>query len=163
MPGIRKSHNVALRRMFWERLREGYVRQDVRTEVLQRHRSLRTCRPQTVVRSRCRVPADEVGRQYVVVQIPGVLSAERVRTLTVVPLALILVLVRKFDLFPRDAPNNELLWWPREKKGLCRGVDDIDVLDDVCGSEKWAHFTKGGESYAVQLEEFHLRQLALGV
>ena len=98
-----------------------------------------------------------------VVQISRVLCAERVRALTVVPLALISILVRNFGLFPCNTPNDELLWWSWEKKGLGRGVDDVDVLDDVCGGEKRAHFREGSEGHTVQLEEFHLRQLALGV
>jgi hypothetical protein len=98
-----------------------------------------------------------------VVQISGVLRAERVRTLTAVPLTLVPVLVRKFDLLPGDTPNNELLWWSWEKKGLCGGIDGVDVLDDVRGGEKRTRFSEGGERYAVQLEEFHLRQFALWV
>jgi len=139
------------------------MRQHVRTEVLQRHRSLRARRPQAMMRSRRRISMGEVGRRHMVVQISGVVRAERVRTLTTVPLAFIPILVRKFDLFPCDTPNNEFLRWPWKEKGLCRGVDDIDVLDDIRGGEKWACFSKGGEGHAVQLEEFHLGQLALGV
>ena len=139
------------------------MRQHMRTEVLQRHRSLRARGPQTMMGSRRRISMGEVGGQYMVVQISRVLRTERVRTLTTVPLAFIPVLVRKFDLFPCDTPNNEFLWWPWKEKGLCRGVNDVDVLDDVRGGEKWARFSKGGEGHAVQLEEFHLGQLALGV
>ena len=106
---------------------------------------------------------DQVGRQHMVVQVPGVLRTERVRALAAVPMALIPVLVRKFDLFPRDPPNNELLWWPWEKESLCGGIDCIYILNDIRGGEKGARFAKGREGYAVQLEEFHLRQLALGV
>jgi len=106
---------------------------------------------------------DKVGRQHVVVEVPRVLCTKWVRTLAAVPKAFIPVLVREFDLFPRDPPNNELLWWSREKKGLCGGVDRIDVLDHVRRGEKWARFAKGREGYTVQLEEFHLCQLAFGV
>lgn len=91
-----------------------------------------------------------------IVQITRTLRAERVLTLTPVPLALVPVLVRKLDLLPRDTPNNEFLRRSWEKKGLGGGVDDVDVLDDVRRGEKWARFSKRSEGYAVQLEKFHL-------
>jgi hypothetical protein len=72
-------------------------------------------------------------------------------------------LVRKFDLFPGDTPNNELLWGSWEKQSLGRGVDGVDVLDNVRGGEEWARFNEGSKGHAVQLEELHLRQFALGV
>ena len=98
-----------------------------------------------------------------VVEFSRVLSTGRIRTLTAVPLTFVPVLVRKFDLFPRDTPNDEFLWWSWEKKGLCGGVDDINVLDHIRGGEKRARLSKRSEGHTVQLEEFHLGQLAFGV
>jgi len=98
-----------------------------------------------------------------VVEISRVLNTGRVRTLAAVPLAFVPVLARKFDLFPRDTPNNEFLWRSWEKKGLCGGVDDVDVLNHVRRSEKRARLTERSKGHAVQLEEFHLGQLAFGV
>jgi len=109
------------------------------------------------MRSRRRVHIAKVNRQHMIVQITRTLGAKRVLTLTAVPLTPVPVLVRKFDLLPRDTPNDEFLGRSWEKEGLCGGVDDVDVLDDVRRGEKWTRFSKGSEGYAVQLEKFHLR------
>ena len=98
-----------------------------------------------------------------VVEFSRVLSTGRIRTLTAVPLTFVPVLVRKFDLFPGDTPNDEFLRWSWEKKSLCGRVDDVDVFDDVRRSKERTRFSKGSEGDAVQLEEFHLRELAFGV
>ena len=139
------------------------MRQRVRTEVLQRHMSLRTSCPKATTKSRRGVSFVKVDRQDMVVQISWVLGAERVRALTAIPLAFIPVLIRKLDLFPRNTPNDELLRRSREKESLGRGVDDVDILDHVCGGKKRARFHEGCESRVVQLEELDLSQLAFGV
>jgi hypothetical protein len=105
----------------------------------------------------------DMNGQEVVVQISWVLGVERIRTLAAIPLTLIPVLIREFHLFPRDAPNDEFLWWPREKKGLCGGVDGVDVFYDIRGGKKRARVSEGSEGDAIQLEKFHLRQLALWI
>ena len=137
--------------------------QHVRTEVLQRHMPLRTGRPEATTKSRRRVSVVDMDGQDVVVQISWVLGAERVRALTAIPLALIPVLVGKFDLLPCNTPNDELLRRSREKKSLRRGVDDVDILNDICGGKKRARFHERCKGGVVQLEEFDLSQLAFGV
>ena len=97
------------------------------------------------------------------VKFSRILRVERVRTLTTIPLAFIPVLIREFDLFPGDTPNDEFLRWSREKKSLCGRVDDVDVFDDIRRGKERTRFRERSEGDAVQLEEFHLRELAFGV